>query len=104
MENKSKAETFIGFAVRAGKMRTGLNTLSTLKRAYLIIVCHTAAEATIESAVKYAEKYKCAAFKTSVKPLEDYIYKQGVKIAAVTDRGLAKAISENSGTEFTAIY
>ena len=103
MTTKSKAETFIGFAVRSGKLRTGVNTLSTLKKAYLILVSVDAAEETLKTAVKYAERYRCKAFKTKDKPLEEYLFKAGIKMAAVTDFSLAKAIIENAGTEFTVI-
>ena len=96
MENKVKAETFIGFAVRAGKFRSGTNTLSTLKKAYLIIVCETAAENTVKLAEKYAEKYRCKAFITCGINLSDLVHKDGIKIAAITDLSLAKAITDNS--------
>ena len=37
MENKTKAETFIGFAIRARKSRIGVNASLTLKKANLVI-------------------------------------------------------------------
>ena len=101
--NKSKAETFVGFAVRAGKLRSGANTLSTLKKAYLILVCRTAAENTVKIAVKYAEKYRCAALITTEKELFEITHKDGVKIAAITDRALAKAIRDNAAEVFTEL-
>lgn len=101
MENKSKAETFIGFAVRAGKFRSGTNTLSTLKKAHLIIVCETAAENTVKTAVKYAEKYRCKVFRTCGAELAGIAHKDGIKIAAITDFSLAKAIIDNSAPYLT---
>lgn len=101
--NNSKAQTFIGFAVKAGKLRTGNNTLSAVKKMYLVMVSFDAAAATKENAKKYGEKHRCPVLESKSVPLEDYIHKAGVKIAAVTDVALAKAIKENSETEFTAI-
>ena len=96
MVNNSKAETFIGFAIRAGKLRVGGNTLATLKKAYVILVCRTAAENTVKAALKYAKKYRCKVFCTSEKELADITHKDAVKIAAVTDASLAKAIADNA--------
>ncbi len=101
--NNSKVRTFIGFSVKAGKLRPGNNTLSTLKKAYLILVSCDAAAATKENAVKYGKKYRCAVLESKDVPLEEYINKSGVKIAAVTDAALAKAIKDNSETEFNAV-
>ena len=101
--NNSKVQTFIGFAVKAGKLRTGNNTLATIKKAYLVMVSFDAATATKENARKYGQKYRCPVLESTEKPLEEYIHKAGVKIAAVTDNALAKAIEENSENEFTAI-
>ena len=95
MESKSKAETFIGFAVRAGKFRSGANTLATLKKAYLIIACETAAENTLKAAARYAAKYRCPLFRTCGKALCDLAHKDGIKVAAITDAALAGAIIAN---------
>ncbi len=103
MENKCKAETFIGFAVRAGKFRSGTNTLSTLKKAYLILVCETAAENTKKTAAKYAAKYRCPALCSCGQSLEDIAHKDGIKIAAITDFSLAKAIIDNSAPCFNGL-
>ena len=100
MENKSKAETFIGFAIRAGKFRSGTNTLATLKKAYLIIVCETAAENTKKLAEKYAEKYRCKAFCSTERTLSDISHKDGIKIAAITDYSLATAVADNASPDF----
>lgn len=96
MENKSKAETFIGFAIKSGKFRSGANTLATLKKAFLILVCETAADNTVKSAFKYAQKYRCKVFRTESVTLADISHKVGIKIAAVTDLSLAQAIIGNA--------
>ena len=103
MTGKTKAETFIGFAVRAGKLRTGSNTLSALKKVYLIVVCKSASENTVKNALKYAKKYRCEAFRTVDKTLEQLVYKDSVKVAAITDFPLAKAIAENAAPDLEKI-
>ena len=94
MEARSKGETFLGFAVKAGKFRTGANTVSVLKKAYLVIVCKTATENCVKQARKDAKKHNCPLVKTAEKTLEELVYKP-VKTGAVTDAGLAKAIILN---------
>ena len=104
MENKNRAETFIGFAVKAGKFRSGANTLSTLKKAYLILVCETAAENTKALALKYAVKYRCPALCTKNISLCDLAHKDGVKIAAITDNSLAQAVILNAEPTLTELF
>ena len=100
MENKKKAETFIGFSIRAGKFRSGSNTLSTLKKAYLILVCGSAAENTLKLALKYADKYRCRALCSQYRTLSEISHKEGIKIAAITDFSLAKAVIDNAAPDF----
>ena len=103
MTKPSKAETFIGFAVRARKLRTGANTLSALKKANLIIVCRTASDNAKENAVKYAAKYRCPLLVTADKDLSEIIRKDNVKVAAITDFALAKAINDNAAPTLTGL-
>lgn len=96
---KSKAETFVGFAVRAGKIRTGQNTLATVKRIFLVIICKTASQNAVKNAEKYARKHGCPLYVTENAELAELIHKDGVKIAAITDKSLAKAITDNAAPD-----
>ena len=97
---KTKSATFIGFAVRSGKYRVGTNSLATIKKANLIIVCKTASENTCKLAKKYASRYSCPAIKTQTNTLDELIFRENVKIMAITDYSLAKAILENISEDF----
>ena len=103
MENKSKVETFIGFAVRAGKFRSGANTLATIKKAFVILVCESAADNTVKQAEKYGAKYRCKVFRTAGVTLSDLAHKDGIKIAAITDFSLGKAIMDSAQPILTEI-
>jgi hypothetical protein len=103
MQAKSKVETFIGFAVRANKYRTGMNSVETLKRANLVLVCSTASENTKKQAVKIAKKYHAKILVTIENPLSFYTHKDSAKIMAITDKALAEAILNNSENEFIEI-
>lgn len=93
---KSKAETFLGFAIKAKKFRSGENTLATVKKIHLIILCRTASQNALKHAEKYAKKHRCKVFCTENKDLSELAHKDGIKIAAITDYSLAKAIETNA--------
>ncbi len=103
MGSKGKAETFIGFAVRANKFRTGLNTCGTLKRVNLFLLCNTASQNTLSEAKKLAKKYHTRLLQTKAEPLDCFTHKVNVKIMAITDRALAEAILNNSENDFIEI-
>lgn len=97
METKSKAETFIGFSIRAGKCRFGAGTIETLKRAKLIICCETAAENSRQKAAKLARRFNCPLYITQGVTLENLAHKENAKILAITDARLSKAVADNAG-------
>ena len=99
---KSKAETFIGFAVRARKCKIGVNACKTLKRAKLVIVDGGAGESTKSDAKKLAERFHCPLL-TGKKPLESVVFKDNAKVMAITDGALASAIYDNRGEDFIEI-
>ena len=103
MEKKTKAATFIGFAVRARKLRAGLNTAGTLKRAYLILLCRSASANTEDEAIRLKRKFGCSLLKTVSADLAEYIHTDNVKIAAITDKSLAEAVKNNKENDFTEI-
>lgn len=102
MENKSKAETFIGFAIRTGKFRIGTNAVQTLKRAYLMIVCSTASQNTKEQAEKIAKKFHCQLIETASATLEQLTHRENAKVMAIADKNLSVAILENMEKDFIA--
>ena len=96
MENKSKVETFIGFAMRAGKYKIGANAIATLKKANLIIVCGTASENSKKLAEKYARRFNAQLLETTNKTLSEFTHRDNAKMMAITDPTLAKAVLDNS--------
>lgn len=103
MENKGKTQTFLGFAVRANKYRTGFNSVASLKRVYLLVVCKTASENSLNEAKKLATKFHCPLIQTETDRLEEIIFKQNAKIMAVTDKELARAAIINSEKDFITV-
>lgn len=102
MENRSKAETFLGFAIKTGRCRIGLNAVLTLKRAEVVIICKTTAENSKEKAKKLAGKFNCPCIVTVKKTLEELTHKENAKIMAIYDKKLTKALLNNLEEEFIA--
>lgn len=102
MEANSKLTTYIGFSIKSGKCRFGLNTVESIKRAKLIIVCKSASENTKSQARKISKKLGCPLKITLEKTLDEYTYRQNCKIIAIEDASLSKAILENCQKEFIA--
>ena len=102
MESRSKAETFIGFAMRTGKYKIGMNASQTLKRAYLMIVCNSASENTKKDADKLANKFHCPIIETVSKSLEEITKRENAKVMAIGDKALSKVILDNMENDFIA--
>lgn len=103
METKSKADTFIGFSMRAGKYKIGAGAAETLKRACVIIVCESAAENSVKEAMKLARKFHARLYKTNGIKLEEITHRENAKIMALTDHALCKAFCDSAGNEFIEI-
>lgn len=102
MNNKSKAQTFIGFAMRTGKFRIGTNAAATLKRAELVIVCKSASDNTKKEADKLAKKFHCPILETKKITLEELTHRENAKVMAIADKSLSLAVLSNSDEDFIA--
>ncbi len=103
MENKSKAQTFIGFAIRTGRFKIGVNAVYTLKKASLMIVCKSASENTKKESLKLARRLVCPLLETVNYSLSELTFRENAKVMAITDKDLAKAIIDNSEKDFIAL-
>ena len=101
MEKRSKIESYVGFAMRAGKCRCGMNSVASLKGAHVLLLCATASANTAKEAAKLAGKFRCKLVLCKGAALETLTHREGCKVAAVTDRSLARAILEHLDEQFT---
>lgn len=99
--DKSKVETFIGFAMRTGNFRIGANASATLKRAFIVIVCKSASENTKKDALKLANRFNCPLVETQAKTLEEITHRENAKVMAIADKKLSVAILENLEKDIT---
>ena len=98
---KSKILTFIGFSIRARKIKCGVNAVKTLKKAYVLIICSTASKNTFDESVSLAKKLSAKLIVCNGYVLADVICKENCKLIALTDEGLSKAVLEHLDGHFT---
>ena len=103
MEKKSKVRTFIGFAIRSGKFRIGANSIATLKKVCLMIVCKTASENTKKEAQKKSRKFGCKLLITESETLSELTHRENAKVMAITDEKLSQAIIDNVEEQFILV-
>lgn len=90
---KSKADVYIGFCIRAGKLTCGFNAVETLKKdVFLLLLCDTATENGKKSAEKLRRRFGCEMLLVSGRELGEVVHRPGCKLAAVREQNLAKAI------------
>ena len=103
MENKSKAQTLIGFCIKAGKCKIGTNAVATLKRAYLVIVCDSASDNAKDIALSYGKKFNCPVIKTQGVSLEQIVHKDNAKMMAISSKEFAKSITDYMENQFSIL-
>ncbi len=92
---RSKAQTFIGFSIKAGKIALGGGAIDTLKKGvYLIILNGDAAKNSLRLALKFKNRFSCPLV-ICKSGFEEAVNKSGCKIAAIKDKNLAQAILTN---------
>lgn len=98
---RSKAESYIGFCRKAGKLTCGANAIEVQKKGiYLLLLCQSASDNTKKNAQRLAMKFGCALLVSEGKRLEQLVGKENCKLAAVRDEGLAKALLSCAEDEF----
>lgn len=97
---RSRIETFIGFCVKSGKITLGSGAVDMLKeKVYLILVSADAAKNTQKLAVKFKHRFRCPLL-ICKSEFETVVNKAGCKIAAIRDKGLARAILESTDNNY----
>lgn len=98
---RSKAESYIGFCRKAGKLTCGANAIEVQKKGvFLLLLCRSASENAKKKAQQLAGRFGCGLLVPKDKLLEQLVGKENCKLAAVRDEGLAKAILSCAEDEF----
>ena len=97
---KSKIESYIGFAIRARKIRLGSGAISTLRGGVdLLILDGTAAKNSQRLALKFKNRFSCPLI-VCESGFSDLVGKPDCKLAAICDKSLSGAILDNLDGNF----
>lgn len=100
---KDKVDSLIGFAVKAGKLLYGADTLETTNRPmYLIIQCSTVAENTRKKVCQLAREKNIPLLQAK-NELQYAVSRKNCKVIAVTDKQMASAMCGFCGQNYTLI-
>ncbi len=92
-----KIESYLGFAVRSGKILYGIDSIKqSKKRKYLLVLSPSASENLREKAERYSTDFRVPLVVTN-ENLEDIMNKPNCKLAALLDANMAKAVIESMG-------
>ncbi len=98
-----KILSYIGFALKARKIKMGVNACNTLKgRVPVFILCQSASPNTQKDAIALAKKHGSKII-LSINSLENIVGKQNCKLIAITDNQLSKAILNNLNEHFVIL-
>lgn len=93
---KSKTETYLGFAKRAGRLTLGVNAVACVKRdVYLLVADKGVAKNSWKEILKFKRKFGCPL--VMAEGLEALVGKEHCVLAAVRDKSLAEAIYREAG-------
>lgn len=96
----NKVCSYIGFALKSGKVLFGIDSAERYKKkAYLIVLSCDIAENSFEKAIKLQNKFKCDVLQTTDLTLSEIVYRENCKFIAITDKGLSDAIRKAVGPD-----
>ena len=87
---RSKTESYLGFCKRAGKLTLGINGTAAQKKVCLLVADEGASENSKKEIQKLKARFSCPLI--FVEDLGAMVGKEGCRLAAVRDKGLAAAI------------
>ena len=86
---QSKINSYVGFAVKSGKVKFGVDNIITCKRAKVVLYDGALSENSVKRLQNYIEAQNIPAFITD---MESVLKDRNCKALAVLDASLAKAI------------
>lgn len=98
----NKIEAYLGFALRAGKLTLGLNSIETVKKGICcLLLDEGAAKNSHKEARKLRVRFSCPLI--VIKDLGALVKREGCKVVAVKDSSLAEAILSEAGKQGISI-
>ncbi len=96
MQETDKFKSYVGFAIKSGKVLFGADTLLAYrKKVRVIIVSPDTQDNTLKKVTTYANDRGITLLRLRTELLENIVYKTNCKVIGVTDFNLGKAIIGN---------
>lgn len=96
---KDKVESILGFAIKAGKVLFGADSIERYhKKKHLILMCNTVSENTREKLLRTNPGVPAIISRTA--KVEDLTHRVNCKVVAVTDKQMAQAIITNKNGSY----
>lgn len=103
MQMNSKIKTYVGFAIKKGDVVLGLDNIKKSKKApKLVIIASDASEKTKKETKFCCQKINAVLIECG-KSVEELVEKPGVKVFAMSDNNLIKAILQNLDEDFMCV-
>ncbi len=88
-----KVKSYLGFAIRSGKIIFGVDKLlESKKRPQLILICSTQNEKVTNKVVRYAKNEKIPYIKLKDLVLGEIVSRDNCKVIGILDLNLAQAV------------
>ena len=101
MQNQSKELTFLGFSIKARKILYGANTIEGDRHTkYALLMCKSAGANTRKDMAALSRKWNIPCYVTTEALLEELVFRNNCKTAALTDKALAQAFLSNLTGQF----
>ena len=91
----NKAKTYIGFSLKSGSIKFGVDDICKNKRAELILVSEALHESSMKKIGAFSEKFHIDLLKLSLDDFENLLDNKYVKAIAILDKNLAIEIKKN---------
>ena len=90
--SRDKIKSYIGFAIKSRHIKYGVDDITKMKHANIILFSHSLAESSREKLMGFAKRTKSDIFELD--DLFEIMGNENVKAIAVTENGLACAIKK----------
>lgn len=98
----NKIFSYVGFALKAGKVLFGVDSLETTKKkVFLVLYDETLAENSWKRLEKAKENFSCAALPLKEGELERMVHRENTKCISLQEKALAEAILKEYQKENT---
>ena len=90
-----KAKTYVGFAIKSGAIKYGVDDICKCKKSELIVLSDALKESSTNKVLSFATKNHKDLLKLSLDDFEKLLDNNSVKAIAILDKNLALAIKKN---------